>query len=253
MGGNTPDPVPRTAVWRDRFGKPFDAARCGAWYDLSRGRPFPRMIMHGSGTAPSEYLTIRQASDLLQISRESLYKYARAGKVPAVKVGRHWRFHRAEIEKRLRLGVEQDSSSDWPAAAPARSLHVLLVEDDPSVSRLLSTWIERHGHRVASAARGGEALRLTNTGRFDLILLDLHLPDMTGAEFLARIPEPGRPPTVLITGIPESPILNAALEHPILFALTKPFREEQLAGVLRMVRQERIAEANDPGTGRPGP
>jgi excisionase family DNA binding protein len=47
----------------------------------------------------SAVLTIEEAAELLKIPRSSVYKLARQGKIPAQKVGRHWRFHRATLLK----------------------------------------------------------------------------------------------------------------------------------------------------------
>jgi len=45
----------------------------------------------------SDILTVEEAADLLRIPRSSVYKLAQEGKIPAQKVGRHWRFHRATL------------------------------------------------------------------------------------------------------------------------------------------------------------
>lgn len=50
---------------------------------------------------PPEVMTIDELAVYLQVSKSSLYKLAQDGKVPGQKVGRHWRFHRATIERWL--------------------------------------------------------------------------------------------------------------------------------------------------------
>ena len=47
----------------------------------------------------SEVLTVDEAADLLKIPRSSIYKLAQEGRIPAQKVGRHWRFHRGTLLK----------------------------------------------------------------------------------------------------------------------------------------------------------
>lgn len=47
----------------------------------------------------SEVLTVEEAADLLKIPRSSVYKLAQEGRIPAQKVGRHWRFHRVTLLK----------------------------------------------------------------------------------------------------------------------------------------------------------
>jgi excisionase family DNA binding protein len=50
---------------------------------------------------PPEVMTIDELAVYLQVSKSSLYKLAQDGKVPGQKVGRHWRFHRATIDRWL--------------------------------------------------------------------------------------------------------------------------------------------------------
>jgi excisionase family DNA binding protein len=47
--------------------------------------------------ASNEILTVGEAAELLRIPRSTVYKLAQLGKIPAQKVGRHWRFHRATL------------------------------------------------------------------------------------------------------------------------------------------------------------
>ena len=49
--------------------------------------------------SPSEILTVDETAALLKIPRSSVYKLAQQGKIPAQKVGRHWRFHRVTLLK----------------------------------------------------------------------------------------------------------------------------------------------------------
>lgn len=50
---------------------------------------------------PDAVMTIRELGKYLKISRSTLYKLAQEGKLPAQKVGRHWRFHRQAVDKWL--------------------------------------------------------------------------------------------------------------------------------------------------------
>ena len=53
---------------------------------------------------PDTVMTIAEMSKYLKISRSTLYKLAQEGKLPAQKVGRHWRFHREAVDEWLRQG-----------------------------------------------------------------------------------------------------------------------------------------------------
>lgn len=66
----------------------------------------------------SDVLTVGEAADLLRIPRSSIYKLAQEGRIPAQKVGRHWRFHRATLLKWVAGGMNlgpvsfEDKKSD---------------------------------------------------------------------------------------------------------------------------------------------
>lgn len=76
-----------------------------------------------------------------------------------------------------------------PAATPGsqRSAKVLLVEDNAVNQKIAARLLERHNHRVRIASSGEDALRATQEEEFDLILMDLHMPEMNGAEVAEEI------------------------------------------------------------------
>ncbi|MCA8920410.1 MAG: response regulator transcription factor [Planctomycetes bacterium] len=68
-------------------------------------------------------------------------------------------------------------------------MHVLVVEDDPKIASHLQQGLQSSGHQAQSVAAGEPALRLALERPFDLILLDLMLPDLSGYEVLRRLRE----------------------------------------------------------------
>jgi CheY-like chemotaxis protein len=79
-----------------------------------------------------------------------------------------------------------------PSAAPvpaARALHIVVAEDDEFSARLMEQLLTRRGHRVRLATDGREALRLAEEGIFDLLLLDIHMPELDGFGIIAAIRE----------------------------------------------------------------
>ena len=75
------------------------------------------------------------------------------------------------------------------SGAPRRSLRILLAEDNPVNQRVAARLLEKRGHRVALAASGREALACLDREPFDLILMDVQMPDMDGIETTAAIRE----------------------------------------------------------------
>lgn len=88
-----------------------------------------------------------------------------------------------------------------PAAPPAQSLKVLLVDDDPQARATLAAYLQGDGHDVTTAASGREGLERFHSGRFDLVITDLAMPEMSGDRLAAaiRASAPGKP-ILLLTG-----------------------------------------------------
>jgi len=75
---------------------------------------------------------------------------------------------------------------------------VLVVEDEREIRELLRRYLERAGHAVLSTGSGAEALRMVDESEPDLLVLDLGLPDLDGAEVLREVRQDGRRTPVLV-------------------------------------------------------
>ncbi len=108
--------------------------------------------------------------------------------------------------------------------------HILLVDDDLHVRTLGRELLEHLGYRVTVAQEGAEAIRQYHQGGADLVLLDYHLPGMTGLEVLEALQEVDPQVRVLlVSGVPtlqEQPRLK---ERGAVGVLRKPFRMAELA------------------------
>jgi CheY-like chemotaxis protein len=74
-----------------------------------------------------------------------------------------------------------------PAAEPVRSLRILLAEDNAVNQTLAKRLLEKRGHRVAVTGNGSEALAALHDEAFDLVLMDVQMPEMDGIEATAAI------------------------------------------------------------------
>jgi putative two-component system response regulator len=104
--------------------------------------------------------------------------------------------------------------------------HILVVDDDASVSALLSDLLSAEGYRVTVAANGRAALSVVAADRPDLILTDLNMPHMDGNELCARIksnPATQLLPVVMLTGQNEQAAKLTAWELGVDDFLAKPF------------------------------
>ena len=107
---------------------------------------------------------------------------------------------------------------------------ILVVDDDPQILRLCKLTLEETGYSVLlKRCNGKEALAVLDNGFFDLILLDLSMPDMDGLEFLmavrAKVATPG---IIVMSGFLGGALLPAAEQLSSIATLPKPFSLDQL-------------------------
>ena len=119
-------------------------------------------------------------------------------------------------------------------------LFVLVVEDDKSVRNLIVTTLKTHGYRYAEAPTGESAVVQASSHNPDVILLDLGLPDMEGAEVIERVRGWSNVPIIVISARSEDSDKIAALDAGADDYLTKPFSVDELMARLRAT-QRRLA------------
>jgi len=118
------------------------------------------------------------------------------------------------------------------SARPIMS-NILIVDDDRLTRLMLSSILEGGGHAVAAAADGAEALRLAGERGFDLVLLDIWMPGMSGLEVLERLHGLAAPPRVIVLTSDETPeTLIEAVRRQAGRYLTKPVEAERLLSVV---------------------
>jgi len=112
-----------------------------------------------------------------------------------------------------------------------RTVSVLVVDDDPDTRELLEEALVRAGYSVAIASNGREALAVLRSIRPEMILLDIQMPLMDGAEFRQaqrRDRDLIKIPTVVMTGSKDEPLLDIG----VVETLTKPFRVKDLLAIV---------------------
>ncbi|MBY8885793.1 response regulator transcription factor [Streptomyces sp. PTM05] len=123
---------------------------------------------------------------------------------------------------------------------------VLLIEDDPAVRHGVSLALRRRGHEVEAAATGEDGLRVLDTFRPELVLLDLMLPGASGFEICRRIRDTRQLPIIMLTARGDDIDIVLGLEAGADDYIVKPARGEVLEARIRAVlRRTAPAEAGD--------
>jgi DNA-binding response OmpR family regulator len=111
---------------------------------------------------------------------------------------------------------------------------LLIVEDEGRISLFLERGLRSDGYSTSVARTGEEALTLARTGDFDLIVLDLGLPDIDGFEVLRRLRSRDRAvPVIVLTARDAVPDRVSGLEAGADDYVTKPFSFEELLARIR--------------------
>ncbi len=111
--------------------------------------------------------------------------------------------------------------------------HILVVEDDPEMSRALALNLTARGYRVTTATDGTAALNAAAAAMPDVIVLDLGLPDLDGMDIIRAIRGYSRTPIVVLSGRTSSGDKVDALEAGADDYVTKPFDVNELVARLR--------------------
>ena len=110
-----------------------------------------------------------------------------------------------------------------------KEINILVVEDDNDISQLLCSIIKRNGYVPQPAFSGTEAMIYLERREWDMVLLDLMLPGMTGEEILAEISVKSSAPVIIISAKLEQHSKIEALRTGADDYITKPFDIEEVA------------------------
>jgi excisionase family DNA binding protein len=179
------------------------------------------------------FLTTEEVLEYLQVNLRTVYRLIKAGKIPAVRVGRQWRFRKRDIDawldtQRPRGGAPAAGTADRPQSRDGRS-RVLVVDDESSIRELLQKTLALAEYEVDTAPDGRAALERLRLGNYDLLIADLKMPGMDG---LTLIREAKRLkadlPVIIITGFSTESSAIEAVNLGVAGYLTKPFRVPQV-------------------------
>ncbi len=181
------------------------------------------------------FLTTEEVLEYLQVNLRTVYRLIKAGRIPAVRVGRQWRFRKSDIDAWLdsqRPRTPRATPSAKPAAPVTSRPRILVADDEASIRELLQKTLALADYDVDVANDGRSALERLRSATYDLLITDLKMP---GADGLTVIREARRYrpdlPVIVITGFSTEASAIEALNLGVSGYLTKPFRIPKVLAV----------------------
>lgn len=165
----------------------------------------------------AELMTLEEVAEHLRVTKKTVYRLLERRSIPATRVGRQWRFHKASIDEWLRQRPVETAAN------------ILVIDDDDTICSLFKDTLNEAGHKVTTVNKSSEGLELIKDRDFDLVFLDLKMPIIDGAELFRQIRavEPELPVTI-ITGYPDSDLMMSALAHGPIGVMKKPFSSSDI-------------------------
>jgi len=171
-------------------------------------------------------LSVKETAEYLRIPVTTVYYLVQRGMIPAIQIGGRWRIEKSSLDRDL---LHQDRQGQ-PTA--------LVVDDDPGLQDLFRTFLKKIGFSRVVVGTAKEAIKSLGKQKFDLMFLDIKLPDAPSDQVLktAKHIDPDLN-VIVVTGYPHSQILDRILQvSPVTF-LRKPLKVEQFNQAVKMVVQ----------------
>ncbi|HJX70035.1 MAG TPA: response regulator [Dehalococcoidia bacterium] len=171
-----------------------------------------------------ELLTAQELAKYLKLNPVTILRKAAKREVPAIKIGKQFRF-------------DKDQIVSWLAENKVgRKLRVLVVDDEPVIVHLFNETLSKYGYQVTAILNSSEALKLITAQKFDLIFLDLAMPEIDGSELFRQIRQTdNRIPVAIITGYPDSELMAKAMQHGPFMVMKKPFGSTDILNAISVL------------------
>ena len=177
-----------------------------------------------SETPIHNLLTVKETAEYLRIPLPTVYYLVQRGMIPAIQIGGRWRIKKSALDRDI---LRQDKQGQ-PTA--------LVVDDDLGLQDLFRTFLKQIGFSRVVVGTAKEAIKSLRKQKFDLMFLDLQLPDAPGDQVYKTAKQIDSDLNVIvITGYPESEILDRILQIGPVTVLKKPLKVEQLNQTVKMV------------------
>ena len=177
-----------------------------------------------SETPIHNLLTVKETAEYLRIPLPTVYYLVQRGRIPAIQIGGRWRIKKSALDRDILREERQGQPT------------VLVVDDDPGLQDLFRAFLKRIGFSRVVVSTAKEAINSLRKQKFDLMFLDLQLPDAPGDQVYktAKQIDPDLN-VIVITGYPDSEILNRILQVSPVTVLKKPLKLEQLNQTVKIL------------------
>ena len=193
--------------------------------------------MTGHLDSDDVFLTTEEVLEYLHVNLRTIYRLIKAGKIPAVRVGRQWRFRKRDIDAWLNAQQTGATTGTVPSSGPRPTTsgptnhRVLVVDDESSIREMLSKTLALADYEVETAPNAAAALNLlrAKNAPYHLLIADLKMPGMDGLSMIKQVKQiRSRLPIIIITGFSTESSAIEAVNLGVSAYLTKPFRVPQV-------------------------
>ncbi|MBP7569191.1 MAG: response regulator [Acidobacteria bacterium] len=183
-----------------------------------------------------KFLTTEEVLRYLNVNLRTVYRWLKAGRLPAIRVGRQWRFRQSDLDAWLegQRSAHPAGSPQAPAPRAARR-RVLVVDGEPAVRKLLDASLSLAEYEVKTLSDGRTALDRLQHEHYDLLITALATPGLDGLGLVRKVRRilPSLP-IVIVTGHSSEPAAVEALNLGVRGYLRKPVHVSRL---LEMVKR----------------
>lgn len=188
------------------------------------------------------FLTTDEVLEYLQVNLRTIYRLIKAGKIPAVRVGRQWRFRKRDIDGWLERhrAPRQAAGGAVERARKARP-RILVVDDEPSIREVLSKTLALAEYDVDVANDGQAALERLRAAEYDLLITDLKMPGVDGLTVIREVRRSNPAiPIIIVTGYSTESSAIEAINLGVSGYLTKPFRVPRILAAAAKALGEQV-------------
>ena len=124
---------------------------------------------------------------------------------------------------------------------------ILVVEDEEKIARFIELELQHEGYETGKAADGRTGLEMAESGRYDLMLLDIMLPQLNGLEVLRRLRKSSSMPVIMLTARDAVMDKVSGLDMGADDYITKPFAIEELLARIRVILRKGSGKREEEG------